>query len=186
MPVFVLMDGPLTAGTELAFGRPALWDEVARSFPTLRLVICQLGHPWIDETLVLLGKHANVFAEISGVAGRPWQLYNALLSAMSFGVMDKLLFGSGFPWHTPAKAIEALYSVNGYSHGTPLPSIPRTQIRGIVERDSLSCLGIDAEIDQRTGADEATEETAITATTLGTYGDARADSRGEIGPTAQG
>jgi hypothetical protein len=62
------------------------------------------------------------------------------------GVMEKLLFGSGFPFDTPVGAIEALYSVNSYSHGTQLPSVPRSQIRGIVERDSLACLGIETDL----------------------------------------
>jgi predicted TIM-barrel fold metal-dependent hydrolase len=153
MPVFVLLDDPVAASADLSFARPVLWDEVARTYPELRLVICQLGHPWIDETLLLLGKHDNIYADISGVASRPWQLYNALLNATSFGVMEKLLFGSGFPRTPPAKAIEALYSVNTINTGTQLPAIPRSQIRDIIERDSLACLGIDAEID-RVSVDE--------------------------------
>jgi hypothetical protein len=36
--------------------------------------------------------------------------------------------------------------VNSYSHGTQLPSIPRALLRGIVERDALSELGIETEI----------------------------------------
>ena len=146
LPVFVTMQSPLSPAAELEFARPGAWDEVARSLPTLPIIISQLGHPWIDEALLLLGKHDRVFADISGVASRPWQLYNALLSASSLGVMDRLLFGSGFPFETPARAIEALYTVNSFSHGTQLPSIARASIRSIVERDSLACLGIDSEI----------------------------------------
>ncbi|MCH8211927.1 MAG: amidohydrolase family protein [Planctomycetes bacterium] len=146
LPVFVTMQSPLTPAAELEFARPGAWDEVARALPTLPIIISQLGHPWIDEALLLLGKHERVFADISGIASRPWQLYNALLSASSLGVMDRLLFGSGFPLETPARAIESLYTVNAFSHGTQLPSIARASIRSIVERDSLACLGIDSEI----------------------------------------
>jgi predicted TIM-barrel fold metal-dependent hydrolase len=149
MPLLVVNIEPLTASAVLEFARPALWDEVASAFPNLRIVIGQLGHPFVDETLVMLSKHEHLFADIAGIASRPWQLYNALLSATSFGVMDKLLFGSGFPFETPTKAIEALYSVNGYSHGTNMPTIPRSLLRGIVERDSLGCLGIDHEVQHR-------------------------------------
>ena len=162
LPVFVTMLEPLTPSAMLEFGRPSLWDEVARSFPNLPIVLSQLGHPWIDEALILLGKHHNVFADIAGVASRPWQLYNALLAASANGVMGKLMFGSGFPHDAPAKAIEMLYSVNGFTHGTQLPSIPRSQIRGIVERDSLACLGIEAEIrHQDDGGDQS--ETPVAA-----------------------
>ncbi len=146
LPLFVSVLEPLTGRAVLEFARPAAWDEVARSLPELRIVISQLGHPWIDEALLLLGKHDRIFADISGVASRPWQLYNALLGASSLGVMDRLLFGSGFPFETPARAIESLYTVNAFSHGTQLPSIARASIRSIVERDSLACLGIDSEI----------------------------------------
>ncbi|NBQ15254.1 MAG: hypothetical protein EBU31_11790 [Proteobacteria bacterium] len=115
-----------------------------RANPGMRIVIGELGWPWIDECLAMLLKHPNVFAEISGVAGRPWQLYNTLLSAQSMGVMEKLFFGSGFPYELPAKAIENLYSVNAFAHGTQLPSIPRTALRAIAERDPFAVLGIDS------------------------------------------
>ncbi len=161
LPVFVTMDLPITAGALLEFARPVLWDEVARSVPGLTLVFGQLGHPWIDETLMLLAKHANVYADTAGVASRPWQLYNALLNAVSFGVMDKLLFGSGFPYQSPAKIIESMYSINTYSHGTQMPSIPRNQIRGIVERDSLECLGIDAVVTPRFRSDDENDASAL-------------------------
>lgn len=154
MPLFVSMPYPLTSDAVLEFGRPLLWDEIARCLPGLRVVLSQLGQPWIDETLVLLSKHDQVYADISGVASRPWQLYNAMLNATSFQVMDKLLFGSAFPYDVPEKVIELLYTVNAFSQGTQLPSIPRSQIRGIVERDSLACLGIEAEITNIKQADD--------------------------------
>ncbi len=161
MPVFVTQDTPLTAEAIMDFGRPAAWDEVARTYPGLPIVVGQLGHPWVEETLTLLGKHERVYADISGVASRPWQLYNALLSASSFDVMEKLLFGSNFPVDTPAKTIESLYTINAYSHGTQLPSIPRPQIRAIVERDALQVLGIDSQVSsERSVSEMKTESTS--------------------------
>ncbi|MCA9291834.1 MAG: amidohydrolase family protein [Phycisphaerales bacterium] len=150
LPVFVLQQEPLPASARMEFGHPAAWDEVARTFPDLPIVLSSLGFPWIDETFVLLSKHDRVFATISGVAQRPWQLYGALLTASHLGVMDKLLFGSGFPLNTPARCIESMYSVNAYSHGTQMPTISRSSIRAIVERDSLALLGVHAELDART------------------------------------
>lgn len=173
MPLLVTMIEPLTPSALLEFARPGLWDEVAQSFPQLPIVISQLGHPWIDETLVLLSKHSNLWADLSGVASRPWQLYNALLAATSVGVMEKLLLGSGFPFDVPAKAIEALYSVNSYSHGTHLPSVPRSLIRGIVERDTLSCLGLASELaapHPATIEDEPFPEISVTRTATAAVG----------------
>ena len=38
--------------------------------------------------------------------------------------------------------MEALYSINHMCHGTNMPTIPREQLRGIVERNALELLAI--------------------------------------------
>jgi len=143
MPILFHPSGQFTERSKLEYGRPYLVDEIARSFPGLRIVVAQLGQPWIDESIVLLGKHANVFADVSGLLVRPWQAYNALVSAYQHGVIDKLLFGSDFPYTSANECIEALYSINQLAQGTNLPVVPREALRGIVERDALSLLGIE-------------------------------------------
>ncbi len=130
------------SAAKLEFARPLLLDEVGREYPALRFVIGHLGYPWVDETIVLLGKHRNAYADIAGLLRQPWMAYNALLAAHSYGVMEKLLFGSDFPYRSPAACIEALYSVNQIAQGTSMPVVPREQLRGIVERDALALLGI--------------------------------------------
>lgn len=142
MPVLCHAGNQFTQGSKLEYARPYLLDEVARTFPKLRLVVSQLGQPWIDETICLLGKHPNVYADVSGLLGRPWQAYNALVSAYQYGVIDKLLFGSDFPYTSATECIEALYSINQIAQGTNLPLIPREALRGIVERDALTLLGL--------------------------------------------
>ena len=142
MPVLFHPGGTYTEQSKMEFGRPVLLDEVARTFPRLRIVLAQLGQPWVDETIVLLAKHANVYADVSGLLRRPWQAYNALVSAHQNGVIDKLLFGSDFPYTSAEECIEALYSINQLAQGTPLPVVPREALRGIVERDALNLLGL--------------------------------------------
>ncbi len=148
--------GPyLTARSKMEYAQPILLDEVAREFPTLRIVVAHLGYPWIDETLVLLAKHPNVYSDISWLIHQPWKAYQALLAASQYGVMDHLLFGSGFPHTSAAACIEALYGLNHLVHGTNLPSIPREDLRSIIERDALSLLGIEAPATNSNGADES-------------------------------
>jgi uncharacterized protein len=142
LPVLFHIGVTITSATKLEYARPVLLDEVARELPNLRIVVAHLGYPWVHETLMLLAKHANVFAEISWLLHQPWQAYQALLSAHQFGVIDKLLFGSGFPSFSAAQAIENLYGLNHLVAGTNLPPIPREKLRGIVERDALGLLGI--------------------------------------------
>ena len=143
MPILFHPSGQFSEMSKLEYGRPYLLDEVARSFPKLRMIIAQLGQPWVDETICLLGKHANVFADVSGLLSRSWQAYSALVSAHQNGVIDKLLFGSDFPYTSATECIEALYSINQLAQGTNLPVVPREALRGIVERDALSLLGLE-------------------------------------------
>ena len=96
----------------------------------------------MDETICLLGKHNNVFADVSGMLSRPWQAYDALVTRIQHQVIDKLLFGSDFPYTSATECIESLYSINQLAQGTNLPVIPREALRGIVERDTLALLGI--------------------------------------------
>src|SRR5262245_4866264 len=77
MPVLIHQGTHFTAASKMEYARPALLDEAAREVPALKLIIAHLGYPWIDECVVLLGKHPNVFADISGLLHRPWQAYNA-------------------------------------------------------------------------------------------------------------
>jgi uncharacterized protein len=143
MPLLIHPGGRFTEESKMEFGRPYLLDEVARTFPKLRLVIAQMGQPWLDETICLLGKHPNVYADISGLLSRSWQAYNTLVTAHQAQVIDKLLFGSNFPFTDATDCIEQLYSINQIAQGTNLPVVPRESLRGIVERDALGLLGLE-------------------------------------------
>jgi len=142
-PVLIDQGIHFSTASKMEFARPALLDEVARELPQLHMVVAHLGYPWIDECIVLLGKHPNVYADISSLLHRPWQAYNTLLAAYQYGVIDKLLFGSDFPYTPAAKVIEALYRINQLVTGTNLPTIPRQFLASIVERDALGILGIE-------------------------------------------
>jgi predicted TIM-barrel fold metal-dependent hydrolase len=142
MPIVMHPSGLFTEESKLEYGRPYLLDEVARTFPNLRLIIAQLGQPWVDETITMLAKHPHVFADVSGLLSRPWQAFNALVSCHQANVIDKLLFGSDFPYTNAEECIESLYSINHIAQGTNLPVVPREALRGIVERDALGLLGI--------------------------------------------
>jgi hypothetical protein len=132
----------IASPTKLEYAQPVLLDEVAREFADLKIIIAHMGYPWMHEVTVLLGKHPNVFTETSWLLHHPWQAYQALLEAYEYGVMDKILFGSGFPASSASVVIEELFSIAQLYHGTNLTSVPRDQLRRIVERDTLSLLGI--------------------------------------------
>jgi predicted TIM-barrel fold metal-dependent hydrolase len=129
-------DGPLM------HARPILLDEIARRFPRLVVVIAHLGHPWFEEAIVVVRKHPNVYADVSALHPRPWQLYQALVCALEYRAERKLLFGSDYPFFTAEETIAGLRAVNDVVEGTGMPRIPGAMVEEIVHRPSLELLGI--------------------------------------------
>ncbi|MDW5593692.1 amidohydrolase family protein [Conexibacter stalactiti] len=128
---------------ELRWALPLQIDQVAIRFPRLKIVIAHMGHPWIDDALVVVRKHPNVYADVSALHPRPWQLYNALLSAVEYGVADKLLFGTDWPFAQLDASIAGLRAVNRFTEGTALPRVPDAVIEGILARPTLELLGLE-------------------------------------------
>lgn len=163
MPVLIECGSVMASEARMEFARPVLFDEVLREFPDLKVVLGTFGDPWVDEGVALLAKHPNVYADISGFTARPWQLFNALLTAHQLGTMDQVLFGSNFPYVSPEQAIKTIYSVNTLTQGTQLPSVPREQLRSVVERDTVQVLGLQAKPSEPQPAAEPTEVNAESA-----------------------
>ncbi len=132
----------LRAGAILEYAQPYLLDEVARAFPELKMVIGNMGVPFIEQTLSMVSKHEHVFADLTIRPGKVWQTYNIVVAAYERDVMDKLLFGSGFPQAHAGECIETLLGFNMLLADTQLPTVPRASIRNVIERDSLELLGI--------------------------------------------
>ena len=143
MPIYFLSGEKLPLKAMLDFTQPVALDEVARCFPDLKIIISHLGFPWIEQSLALLAKHANVYADVAGLTSKPWQAYKTLTLAYEYEVIEKLLFASDFPSYTVKSAVEALYNLNKITLDSVLPAVPREQLRGIVERDSLELLGLE-------------------------------------------
>jgi predicted TIM-barrel fold metal-dependent hydrolase len=142
LPVFFHNGGALGPQAVLDYAQPYLLDEVAREFNTLKIVIGTMGSPFIEQTLSMVAKHKNVYADLTIRPGNVWQVYNMVVAAHECGVMDKLLFGSGFPFGKAKECIETLLSFNKLLADTSLPTVPRGNIQNIIERDTLEVLGI--------------------------------------------
>ncbi len=82
------------------YGRPVHLDNVACSYPNLKIIAGHGGWPWVNEMVVVAWRHKNVYIDTSGhrpkyigVAGSGWEML------MHFGnrvIQDKIVFGSGW------------------------------------------------------------------------------------------
>jgi predicted TIM-barrel fold metal-dependent hydrolase len=124
----------------LEHGNPILLDRIAREFPRLRMIVAHIGQPWIGETVVLLRKHPQIFADLSARFHRKWQLYNALMLALDYKVTNQLLFGSDFPLRSTSVALKEFRNINDWGEGVSLPKFPSEIVEEIIENRPLELI----------------------------------------------
>lgn len=142
LPIMIHQGTTFQRKAPLKYSFPVLLEDVALEFPKLKMIIAHLGHPWINDTLVLIRKQPNLYADISALHYRPWQFYNGLIAAKEYGVLDKLLFGSDFPFTTPAATLQSLREFNNIVEGTKLPTLEEAEIDRLIHRPTLELLGL--------------------------------------------
>ena len=127
----------------IRYAHPLVMDEIAMLFPDLRIVMAHMAHPWLEDCLVVVRKHPNVYADVSARFYRPWSFYNGMRYAYEWKVMEKLLFGSDYPVTTPQEDMDGLRHLNDFTREHHLPEVPQKALEAIIQRDSLDLLGLE-------------------------------------------
>ena len=142
LPVLLHTGTTFIAQAPLECTLPRHIDEVATRFPEARIIMAHLGHPYEGECIAVIRKHPHVYADISALHYRPWQFYNSLMLVQEYGVWNKLLFGTDYPFTTVDATVSGLRNLNRMTEGTGLPRLDEAQIEAMIYRDSLSLLGV--------------------------------------------
>lgn len=142
LPVLLHMGTTFIAQAPLAYTLPRLIESVALRHPALRIILAHLGHPYEGECVVTIRKHPNVFADVSALHYRPWQLYNSLMLVQEYGVWNKVLFGTDFPFTTVNASIDGIRNLNAMLEGTALPRLDPAAVESMIFRDSTALLGL--------------------------------------------
>jgi predicted TIM-barrel fold metal-dependent hydrolase len=121
---------------------PRHLDAVAARHPDVPLVLAHLGHPYEGECVAVIRKHPNAYADISALHYRPFQFYHSLMLVQEYGVWDKVLFGTDYPFTTVSATLDGLRGLNRLVDGTALPRLDDRQIEAMIGRDSLTLLGL--------------------------------------------
>ncbi len=142
LPVLLHTGTTFIAQAPLECTLPRHLDPVATRFPDVKIILAHLGHPYEGECIVTIRKHPNVYADISALHYRPFQLYHSLMLAQEYGVWHKLLFGTDYPFTTVNATIDGLHSLNLMTVGTGLPKLNVKAIEEMIYRDTLTLLGL--------------------------------------------
>jgi hypothetical protein len=98
----------------LRHAHPINLDALANVRGSLKVVVCHMGNPWIEDAAELVYKHKNVYADVSGlfaVGAKYSKEYTEYISdrvskAIYFaGSAEKFLFGTDYPVETYDSAL---------------------------------------------------------------------------------
>lgn len=142
LPILFHTGTSFVSGTPLEYSRPAYYDAIAVEFPDLKMILAHLGHPWEGETISVIRRNANVYADLSALYYRPWQFYNSMRLLTEYHTENKVLFGSDFPFTTTESSLKGVRGVNDVLANSGLPPIPEEVTEGIIHRNSLELLGL--------------------------------------------
>jgi predicted TIM-barrel fold metal-dependent hydrolase len=142
LPILIHMATTFSSGTPLEYARPGHMDQVAIDFPELKLVLAHLGHPWEGETIAVIRRNENVFADLSALYYRPWQFYNSMRLLLEYHAEHKVLFGSDFSFTTTRDSLIGVENVNAILAASGLPPVPGEVIDSIIHSDALASLGL--------------------------------------------
>ena len=140
LPVVLHAGTTFIAQAPLACTLPRHLDTVAQRYPEVRMVIAHLGHPYEGECIAVIRKHPHVYADLSALHYRPFQLYHSLMLVQEYAVWHKVLFGTDYPFTTAEASIEGLMGLNRMLDGTSLPRLHEKEIEAVIHRDSLELL----------------------------------------------
>lgn len=143
LPVLLHTGTTFVAQAPLECTLPRHLDPVATRFADVKIIAAHLGHPYEHECVALIRKHDNVYADVSALHYRPFQLYHSLMLVQEYGVWEKLLFGTDYPFTNVNDTIAGLHALNDMLEGTALPRLDMNQIDALIHRDSLALLGLE-------------------------------------------
>jgi predicted TIM-barrel fold metal-dependent hydrolase len=108
IPVIVHQSWTTLVDAPMKYQHPAQLDDVARDFRELVLICAHFGVPWIEEAMCLVGKHDNVYVDVSywATIEDPEVLLRHLLRCPRYGcTYDRILWGTDFPVTTPGPSL---------------------------------------------------------------------------------
>jgi predicted TIM-barrel fold metal-dependent hydrolase len=113
-------------------GRPIYLDEVALTFPELKILGTHVGNPWEEEMMILAWKHPNVYVETSARPARHWP---ARLKEFAGGYgQDKVIFGTDYPLLSFKRSVQDVHECG----------FPEEAARKILRDNAAKVFGLNA------------------------------------------
>jgi predicted TIM-barrel fold metal-dependent hydrolase len=120
--------------SETDYCAPEGFTSVLRDFPELRLVVSHLGYPYLTPLIEMAASYPNLYTDLSFILGIEELEQTTLREAIrGFGV-DRVLFGSDFPYFNPETSLDRLEAL-----GLSADEVEKITSRNAVRLFGLAC-----------------------------------------------
>lgn len=140
LPVLLHAGTTFVANAPIDCTLPRHLDPVAIRHPDVKIILAHLGHPYEGETVAVIRKHPNLYADVSALFYRPWQLFHSLMLVHEYNVWEKLLFGTDYPVTTVGETVAGLRGLCDVR--IDRFSLPKERVEELIHRDALGLLGL--------------------------------------------
>jgi predicted TIM-barrel fold metal-dependent hydrolase len=110
-----------TSRGQMQFAEPAAFDSIASTIPDLRLVLAHLGGGSWEQVRELAERHPQVAFDLSEIVawtGAPNAPAEEELVRLIRDIgVERVLFGSDFPWYDPGEMVTTVRTLSGLSDG---------------------------------------------------------------------
>jgi len=133
-------------GRTLAHDHPLLVEDVLADFPSLRLIVAHCGFAWSEQVLFLLAGHPTVCADLAywSPAMPTWRAAQTLSHAKHLGVLERLLWGTDYPFASPAQDIAYWQRVPAAAERLGLDPAPtEADVKRFLGANAAAALGLE-------------------------------------------
>jgi uncharacterized protein len=137
----------LPAGKSLTYDHPLYIEDALVDFPGLRVILAHCGFAWSELVLMLMAKDARVGADFAwwSPSQPPWRAAQTLSMAKHLGVLDRLFWGTDYPFCDFASDLAYWRAVPEVCRRLGLePAISDADIDNLLGPNLLHFLGISA------------------------------------------
>ncbi len=120
-------------------------NKVAARYPSLVIVLAHCGWPWLEDALAMLLRYPNVYGDLAQLASFTTQDDPArfILSAYRLIMLDKLFWGTDYPFFNPHSDIRAIRNLVEYTKTIGLePAITEGDVAGLLGGNVARLLNI--------------------------------------------